>query len=570
MSVYKVLVAEDEGLIALDIASRLEALGHTVVGIASTAAEAIELAGKAEVVLMDIRLDGPKDGIDAAREIRRLHHLPVIFLTAHADRRTVERAKLTEPFGYIVKPMAHASLQTTLEVAMYKHSMERQLEERESWLRTTLGSVADAVVVTDVHGRAILANQAAETLFACPPGGVSKLDVAQFLAGDPVALSILRDGPVPINAVVFEQAIEGSAAPVKASGVAIGSVVTLRNVTLQRWQEQQLRQAQKMEAAAKLAGTVVSQYTSLLAIVHQETQRLLTRFSTPSSVRQSLEKIQQSVLEAEEINNRLAGFGSRQSSRPEPVSINGILRRMRKTLESVVGARVRLAFRPDPSAAKVFADPEQIEQMILNLVAGIAADAPGDSEMCLETGMAGNSVRLSVLGTASGTQLGPAGQTNLDPNSLELSLAFSIATEFGGMIELENNGASVILPAWEEPVAAPPPQATTHTLLLVEPRESVRTQLHNFFEAAGYNMLEAASLEEARALLELHAPVGEETLLPGEAIDLVLGETGWLQGIDHVPVLFTDQPAGRAISQNELLDQVRARLAPDLTFSASA
>ena len=85
MASYKVLIAEDEGLIARDIATRLENLGHTVVATASTADEAIAFAAGADVVLMDIRLDGHKDGIDAAREIRARHHLPVIFLTAHAD-----------------------------------------------------------------------------------------------------------------------------------------------------------------------------------------------------------------------------------------------------------------------------------------------------------------------------------------------------------------------------------------------------------------------------------------------------------------------------------------------------
>ena len=85
MNTYKVLIAEDEGLIAMDIAARLEALGHTVVGTVSTAAEAIEQAPNAQVVLMDIRLDGPVDGIEAASKIRERYRLPVVFLTAQAD-----------------------------------------------------------------------------------------------------------------------------------------------------------------------------------------------------------------------------------------------------------------------------------------------------------------------------------------------------------------------------------------------------------------------------------------------------------------------------------------------------
>ena len=135
---YRVLVVEDEGLIAHDIASRLEAMGHEVEGPVSTAEEAIERAGSADLVLMDIRIDGQRDGIEAALEIRARHHLPVIFLTAHADRATLERAKQAGPFGYIVKPLGAASLQTGIEMAIAKHRVERLLEEREAWLRAAL------------------------------------------------------------------------------------------------------------------------------------------------------------------------------------------------------------------------------------------------------------------------------------------------------------------------------------------------------------------------------------------------------------------------------------------------
>jgi len=127
---YKVLVVEDEGLIAHDIATRVEALGHEVVGTVSTAEEAIEQAAGADLVLMDIRIDGHRDGIAAAQEVRARHHVPVVFLTAHADRATLERAKAASPFGYIVKPLGPASLNTSIEMAVYKHRMERQLEEQ--------------------------------------------------------------------------------------------------------------------------------------------------------------------------------------------------------------------------------------------------------------------------------------------------------------------------------------------------------------------------------------------------------------------------------------------------------
>src|SRR6202521_1916625 len=127
---YKVLVVEDEGLIAHDITTRVEALGHQVVATVGTAEEAVEQAAGADLVLMDIHIDGQRDGIAAAQEVRARHHVPVVFLTAHADRATLERAKAAGPYGYVVKPLSPASLHTSIEIAIYKHAMERQLEEQ--------------------------------------------------------------------------------------------------------------------------------------------------------------------------------------------------------------------------------------------------------------------------------------------------------------------------------------------------------------------------------------------------------------------------------------------------------
>ena len=204
---YKVLVVEDEGLIAHDISTRLEAMGHQVVGTVGTAEEALEMAAGADLVLMDIRIDGPIDGIEAAARIRERFQLPVVFLTAHSDRATLDRAKVTGAFAYLVKPIAQASLNTAIEIAIYKHGMERKLEEREALLRTTLSSVADAVVVTDHRSHVLMLNQAAQTLTGWTQEEAEGKAVLRVLglvdiesgepAEDPVPLAILKDAPMP-------------------------------------------------------------------------------------------------------------------------------------------------------------------------------------------------------------------------------------------------------------------------------------------------------------------------------------------------------------------------------------
>ena len=113
---------------------------------------------------MDIVLKGETNGIDAAGQIRSRLDIPVVYLTAYADEKTVERAKLTEPFGYIIKPFNDKELHTIIEMALYKHKIEKKLKEREEWLSTILESIGDAVIATDAKGCVTLMNPVAESL----------------------------------------------------------------------------------------------------------------------------------------------------------------------------------------------------------------------------------------------------------------------------------------------------------------------------------------------------------------------------------------------------------------------
>jgi len=144
----KILVVEDEGIVLLHIKKTLERLGYIVSGIAATGEDAImrALEDRPDLVLMDVVLRGAADGIDAAEKIRALFAIPIIYLTAHADETTLQRAKVTEPFGYIVKPFKERDLFISIEFALYKSRAEaertaltRQLQEALSNVGTLNG-----------------------------------------------------------------------------------------------------------------------------------------------------------------------------------------------------------------------------------------------------------------------------------------------------------------------------------------------------------------------------------------------------------------------------------------------
>jgi two-component system response regulator LytT len=136
MSKVKILIVEDESIVAKDIQYSLIKLGYTVCGIASNAEKAIELAASElpDLVLMDIMLKGEINGIEAALTLRQELSLPVIFLTAYSDSSTLERAKIAEPYGYIIKPFKEIDLQTTIEVAVYKHAKEQEIIRQRDFL----------------------------------------------------------------------------------------------------------------------------------------------------------------------------------------------------------------------------------------------------------------------------------------------------------------------------------------------------------------------------------------------------------------------------------------------------
>lgn len=163
MSCKRILVVEDETIVAMDIRHRLSKLGHEIVGQAQSGEQAVRLAAELlpDLVLMDIMLAGNMDGVQAAAEIHSRMDLPVVFLTAYADEETLQRVKVTQPFGYIIKPFQDRELHTAIEMACYRHGMERLRREDRMWMQTTLDSVGEAIISTDSSGTVTYANAAA-------------------------------------------------------------------------------------------------------------------------------------------------------------------------------------------------------------------------------------------------------------------------------------------------------------------------------------------------------------------------------------------------------------------------
>ena len=166
MKKASILIVEDEGIVLMDIENKLKSLGFSVAGSAYSGEEALEKAMEhhPDLVLMDIKLRGEKDGIETAQQIRSYMDIPVIYLTAFGNEEMIERAKVTEPFGYILKPFNERELSIAITMALYKHRMEQKLRKNERWLEAALKCIGDAVVITDNAGNIKTMNTVAEGL----------------------------------------------------------------------------------------------------------------------------------------------------------------------------------------------------------------------------------------------------------------------------------------------------------------------------------------------------------------------------------------------------------------------
>ncbi|MBC7928629.1 MAG: response regulator [Bryobacteraceae bacterium] len=250
----RIVIGEDEQVVALDLQKRLLALGYCVAGVADTGPEVIRLAQElsANLVLMDIRLRGSMDGIEAAEVIRQELQIPVIFLTAYASKDTVARARIAGPLGYLTKPFRINELNATILMALDQHKLGQNIFAERGWLVSLLGSISDGVIATDASGCIRVMNSAAAQMTGWTQSEalgkqIEAIYTLETLSGEPLVecqlRTALQDGvPIPKQRFALRTrqggllAIEDAAAPVLSDGLVIGAVSVFLDIsaTLQR------------------------------------------------------------------------------------------------------------------------------------------------------------------------------------------------------------------------------------------------------------------------------------------------------------------------------------------------
>jgi diguanylate cyclase (GGDEF)-like protein/PAS domain S-box-containing protein len=261
----KIMIVEDEVIIAMDIRNQLEDFGYEIVASAVSGAQAIADATqhRPEIVIMDIVLSGSMDGITAAQTIIKTLHIPVIFLTAYSDPATLRRAKASGATSYLIKPFRPDELHACIEVALYKHQLERKLKESEQWFAKTLHCISDGVIATDADGKIRFMNPVAVNLTGIPLEMAEGKVVSDIMTLLTQANRMLIENPVPrvlrtrsvtgldsatllVTLSGQEFPVDDGAAPIMDDdGALLGAVFIFRDITQRCLIENLLRESEE-------------------------------------------------------------------------------------------------------------------------------------------------------------------------------------------------------------------------------------------------------------------------------------------------------------------------------------
>lgn len=602
----RILVVEDESIVAFDIQNLLKKLGYEVPAIVSSGEQAVASAAelKPDLVLMDIRLKGKLDGVQAAEQIRSRFDIPLVYLTAYADEATLQRAKVTQPFGYLVKPFGEKELQVAIEVALYKHQMESRLKQSERWLAAVLDSMGDAVIACDALGNISYVNQAFENIT-----GYRRHEV---LGRNP---SLLKSGQQPADfytalwaTITSGQVWRGRFINKRKDGATYiadtiitpllderGDIVNYiglqRDVTRDMQIEEQYHRAQKMEAIGQLTAGIAHNFNNVLTVINGFAELIQLQAPPDDPLQELAEGILRSGRRAADLVRQLLAFSRKQTVQPQVLNLNSLIIRMDDSLLPILGEHIQVAKKLAPDLWLTEIDPTQIEQAILNLAINARDAMPGGGRLTIQTANllsndeyaarppevgAGEYVLLTVSDTGTGMSnevkahlFEPFFTTKEVGQGTGLGLAavHGIVTQHAGFISVtsaEGRGATfrIYLPRAKEPATPANPAATAtspsgaETILLVEDNEYVRELARRVLESHGYAVLEAPDGPAALQLALRHSgPIHlllTDVVMPGmSGRDLARELAGTLPGVRS---LFMSGYAEEAAAHHGVLD----------------
>jgi two-component system cell cycle sensor histidine kinase/response regulator CckA len=548
--VPNIAVVEDESIVALDIKNLLERSGYLVSGLFSSGEDLLARMDelKPDLILMDIKIRGRLDGVATAQLIHERYKTPVILLTAFADEATVSRAKLTQPFGYILKPFEERELRTAVEIALYRAAMEARLRKSEERYRSLFNEGITGNFLADPDGRLTEANPAFRRLVGLEPE--ARLPLLSSLFPDAAAWDSFRAGilsarklelaelPLRSNGGTELVVLANVAAVISDDGVVTGIRGELADATERRRLEERLVQGQKMEAVGRLAGGIAHDFNNILTAILGYVNLLAEDIPETSEARADLEGIRGAASRATNLTRQLLAFSRRQPFSPIFLDLNGLVQDAERLLRRLLTEGVSLGLDLGSGSVVVKADPVQMEQVLLNLVINAKDAMPSGGTiristraetiaeprtMGLDTLPPGPYAVLDVRDTGGGIDPKIIGRifepffttkSKESGTGLGLSTVYGIVKQSGGAMDVVSHpGLGSVFAVWLplDPGLLESPSVrikkgggieSLGTILFVDDDESVRSLGGRLLAKRGHRALAASNAIEALSIAE--------------------------------------------------------------------
>jgi PAS domain S-box-containing protein len=430
----RVLVVEDQKLIAADLENTLEKLGYDVIGSAASGEDAVRDAEdlRPDLVLMDIRLRGAMDGIQAATLIRERQDIPIIYLTAYADEQTILRAKITAPFGYVVKPFNERELRAAIEIALYKHETERLLADERARrhaleeFKLLIDSVKDyAIVMLDTKGRITSWNAGAERIKGYHRDQILGRHFSVFYPPELVANGT---PPQVLERAAREERVEQEGWRIRGDGSAFWANVVItplrdsdgrlrgfakvtRDMTERRRMEEAEHLArEEAEHANRLKdeflATVSHELRTPLNVIMGELWRLQSGTLTPEMARRALDALQRNTtVQARLIEDLLdtsAVATGRMRIALRPVDLGRVVDAAVETISPAAAAK-HIDVRVSPGPAEIISgDRDRLQQIFWNLLSNAVKFTESGGRVDVQLQRVGTQVEVRVTDTGIG------------------------------------------------------------------------------------------------------------------------------------------------------------------------
>jgi len=409
-----ILVVEDDGILAANLQDLLSGMGYCVPAAVATGEEAIAAVekGQVDLILMDIELAGEMNGIATAGLIRSASDVPIIFLTGYSRESLIQQAKVTAPAGYLVKPVSAPELQATIETALYRQTLDRELKNSRERFRTLVENIPGAVYRCEVAPPWAV-RYLSEAIF--PLTGCSARDLMQetFHWGDLIleedfaaVVEKIQQGIESRESFAVEYRIihadggfrwvqQTGKAMFRASGSAAHIDGVMLDVTERRKLEQErlemereLLTVRRYESLVTLAGGVAHDFNNILTAVYGNMEMALWKLSPDSPARMFVEEALKSSDRALRLSNQMLAFTGQGHSRLEITDLNEVVMKTPGSSLTDAAGPVSVRHEIHPSPVYVRADPDQLQQVVVNLLNNALEAVSGNgSTLTIATGV---------------------------------------------------------------------------------------------------------------------------------------------------------------------------------------